>query len=356
MNTLALICCLATASQQSDDVTVRVDPRLEVLALTAWLAGKYPTPTDSAYKLRTWNHFQKFRNHPAVVALRNAKNMYTDFTELGVSLTDIQKPTLTGETGRWREILGAESYDGFFAALPDFVQKTGFVRFFQSNQKEFDRACAQFKGVLAKEKTIETMESFYRYGTSRPRPKFEVFLEPLNSWGAHAIVNKKKLEQGDNSEPVRYQIGNWSGINVFLDGSLNFESTSSLAETAWHEGSHVYIAPVFYANTAAINAQERLFNREMLVKQNISTWEYCLNENVVRAITAVLVKLTKGEKLYLREVTVQTKQAGFIYTGTIAEWILKDYVGNASYRTFDDFFPVILERLKTLPDYQVGQS
>ena len=64
-------------------IEAKVNPGMEVIAITMWLAGQYPAPTDSPYKLEVWNHFRKFKSHPAVTALKKAKGMYTDFTASG---------------------------------------------------------------------------------------------------------------------------------------------------------------------------------------------------------------------------------------------------------------------------------
>ena len=155
---------------------------------------------------------------------------------------------------------------------------------------------------------------------------------------------------------MQYQIGYWSGDNSNLDQPISFEGVNSVADVAWHEGSHVFIEPVFQQYKAEITKSERLFNKDMLTSQNIATWEYCLNENVVRAITAVLIKLARGEKPYLQEVNSQVKRAGFIYIKEIADLILAEYVGSSKYANFDEFFPMILRKMDTLPDYKISSA
>ncbi len=48
------------------------------------------------------------------------------------------------------------------------------------------------------------------------------------------------------------------------------------------------------------------------------------------------------------------ERLGIGYTKEIADLILAEYVGNTKYPNFDEFFPAILKRLETLPDYKGG--
>jgi Domain of unknown function (DUF4932) len=355
----ALTVALLAQTSSQPKIEAKVHPGMEVIAITMWLAGQYPSPTDSPYKIEVWNHFRKFKNHPAIIALKTAKSMYTDFTAGGELLVGWPKPHYQNSPKNdenWRGIMGRENFDAYFRDLPDFVEKSKFWTFFQAHKTEYARYAKEFLDLAKQKKVVSSMEDFYRYGDSRPRPKFEIFLEPLNSWGAHAIVEESGLFPTgvDSKGLVQYQIGYWSSDASNLDQPISFQGVNSVADVAWHEGSHVYLAPVFTQYKAEITKSERLFNRDMLTSQNIATWEYCLNENVVRAVTAVLVKLARGEKPYLQEVTSQVKRAGFIYTKEIAELILTEYVGNKKYANFDAFFPVILRKLETLPDYKGG--
>ena len=343
-------------SASEPKIEAKVNPGMEVVAITMWLAGQYPAPTDSPYKLEVWNHFRKFKNHPSVVALKTAKSMYTDFTACGQLLVgwpkaQYQNSPRNDET--WRGIKGREKFDAYFRELPDFIEKSKFWTFFQGHKSEYARYSKEFLDLAKQKKVVSSMEEFYRYGNSRPRPKFEIFLEPLNSWGAHAIVESSGQQPMgvDTKGLVQYQLGYWQTDTSNLDQPISFLGVNSVADVAWHEGSHVFVEPVFKQYKSEIAKSERLFNKDMLTSQNITTWEYCLNENVVRAITAVLIKLARGEKPYLQEVNSQVKQRGFVYTKEIADLILAEYVGNTKYANFDEFFSVILKKLETLPDF-----
>lgn len=342
----------ALALQQGEpEFKATVDPRVEVLAITMWLSGSYPSPADSTYKLEVWNRFRKFKSHPAVMALKKAKSIYPDFTEVGTQLDGWPKPRVrdTKLTRHWKEILGSNSFDAYFKALPGFIKDSGFEEFFKQNESDYKRMSAEFISAIKRENVGNVLSGFYRYKGGRQAPKFQIYLEPLNGWGAHAILKDEDIAQSKTNLVIQYQLGYLDGDQA-LDLPVTFKNSRSVASLAWHEGSHVYVAPIFARYRPEIAKLDRLFNREDLASQNISTWEYCLNENVVRAITAVLILQTSGEKAYDRELDVQTKQRKFIYTGIIAELIRNDYFKSSAYANFDEFFPKILERLALIQE------
>lgn len=345
---------IISALQSKPTLSVQVDPGMEVIAIAMWLAGKLPAPTDSTYKLAVWNQFKRFKHHPAIEALRSSKEMYTNLTERGMQISGWPSPRFAEPAHDvWRGFMGDASYDGFFKGFPDFALKSGFWKFYQGHRKEYLEWSTQFANLVREKMIVERMEAFYRYAATRPRPSFSVYLEPLNSWGAHALTGD---DAGVHDSVVRYQLGFWGSESAYLDAPVRFTSANSLGDVAWHEGSHVYVEPLFNRYAAEINQTERLFNREMLEKQNIKTWRYCLNENVVRAVTAVLILQARGQKAYDRELSDQVSQRGFIYTKVIADLIVAEYLENKSFASFDDFFPKILTKLETLPPMEETES
>jgi hypothetical protein len=335
---------------QQQSVSVKVDSRMELIAVTSWLAGQYPAPSDSSYKLNTWKYFRAFRNHPAVQALRKSKQFYSDFTETGLDMISVENPRFkrTKRVEHWRtDVLGKDAFDAYQKHLPDFVKKTQFKKYFAQSQVDFQGGISDFQKLFSNLKVIEKLEAFYRYDKDRVRPKYEIYLEPLNGWGAHAIIDRFGDFPGDTV--VRYQLGFWSDPEANLDKRLTLKDSGETRNVAWHEASHVYIDPVFNKYKAFYKTTERLFNKDMLAGQNISTWEYCLNENIVRGIVAALVRKHDGDDAGSREVSYQVDRVGFLYVGKISEWIFKEYLTTETYKNFDEYYPVLLKHIEGIP-------
>ena len=84
-----------------------------------------------------------------------------------------------------------------------------------------------------------------------------------------------------------------------------------------------------------------------MASQNIKTWDYAFEENLVRAVVASITKQNLGDDAYKREIATQT-QRGFIYTNDMAEIILSKYVSDSNrYPTFDNFMSEIIAMMET---------
>lgn len=349
-----LLVAAALFAQGGSPVKVSVDSRFELLSVCLWLSGIWPGPADSDYKMDAFNHFRKYRDHEAIKALKAAEKKFTDISECAILIDEdgslhVERNPAIAE--RWKKNMGEQSFNKFFASLPVFIKDTRFTDYYGKNRSRFRSYEKDFSKLVAQNDVIGKLDRFYRLDADRKFPSVEVYLEPLNNWGAHAIVHPD-TEKGSLEHPIRFEIGNWT--DGFLDEPVRFASMGRMGSIVWHEASHVILAPLFSQYAPQISKLSRLFNAQdrPMVRQNITTWEYCLNENVVRAVAAVLIKQSDGDAAYARELNDQTKGAGFIYVRSLAEWILNDFVSGTKYKNFDAYFPVLLEHLESLPDYK----
>ena len=167
----------------------------------------------------------------------------------------------------------------------------------------------------------------------------------MNYWGAHAI-NFERLRGETETKNVAFQIGPSRQPAQFLDSQIEFNLNKFNIRTVWHESSHIYLKKALAENQKEIGKLSKLFNAKDLASQNIKTWKYALEENLVRAIVAVITKQEMGEDEYKREIANQTRR-GFIYTKTLSEVIVSEYTKKKNvYKNFDEFMPKIIDSLK----------
>ena len=326
-------------------LTIRVHPGIELMVIVQWLGGRLNMPTDSTYKADAWRTFEKFRGHKAVKMIHEFKNVYPDLTELGWSFDGFPNPKITNpRLGNWEKLFTNVELKEYLESCLDFCEKSGFWKFYQRHEKEYLSWATTIKGQLAKQGTIQKLEGFYGYQSKQPEVQYTICMDPLNNWGAHAIMLKELFSGYENS--VVYQLGYWETRGNFPDSPVHFDP-SNVDSLFWHEGSHVYIEHLFKKNATKIASLSRLYNNEniALKRQNIANWEYCLNENTVRAVTAILIHDTKGVDAYDKECKQQF-ESGFIYVKEIADQIRTEFVGRRDkFRDFDEFFSIILKRL-----------
>ncbi|MCR9245616.1 MAG: DUF4932 domain-containing protein [bacterium] len=338
------------ADRPAPKIAVRavVHPGMELITIMLWLAGRYPPPVDSLYKSAVWSHFREHRDHPSLATVRAPKSMYPDFTETGWLLAggpDEWRVELP-EKCSWYAVIGKAETAAILRAAPRFAADTDFAAFYRAQAERFGRWQSEMEGMLAEHEALDRLDRFFRFGSDRQRPQVTVCLEPLNGWGAHAILFDS-LKGEPNGRRVTFQIGS-SGAATFPDSELQFRSARSMLGTVWHEGSHVYLNPAMRTHAARIDEMKRLFNSHRLRSQNVTTWSYCLEENIVRACVVAMMHQERGREAADREMRTQV-QRGFLYVPLLARCIIDEYVPGAErYTDFDAFVPRLLAALDEL--------
>ena len=115
----------------------------------------------------------------------------------------------------------------------------------------------------------------------------------------------------------------------------------------WHEGSHIFLDPYFIKYKKEIDELAYLFNKDDdgMKRNTIGTWEYCLNENMVRAVVGDMYKNYRTERQYKKQVAKETAN-DFIYVEDLVPFIAANYGAGKKYTRFDEFFPAMLTMLK----------
>ncbi len=332
-----------------------VDPGAELLGIMLWVSGGYPQPVDSEYKSAVWAHFGPYREHPALARLKRLST-YPDFTEVGLQLQGFPDArAVLPDSMSWYRTYSRDMTAAVLADGIAFADATGFWAFYERHRADYEAWSAGFEQGLAERAVVPALDGFFRYGASRPRPRVTVLMEPLNGWGAHA-VDFQRLRGEPNGDRVTFTIGPSSSGETLPDSPVRFQGTPQTVATVWHEGSHVYLRPLLDRSQGEIAKTERLFDAAALARQNVTTWSYAFEENLVRAVTAVLMRQVYGEEAYARELRTQA-QRGFGYVADLADLISSEYVARPErYADFDAFFPEVLARLASEPSTPVPSA
>ena len=327
------------------EVVINVHPGVELLTIIQKLAGKFPKSSPSKYNDEVMEYFSKYKEAKAVEILRNIdKNIYPDFTELGFCFSDFPKFKLhIPEKMSWYKYYGEENVKNFLKSCQEFVVETNFWDFYKDHENQYKEWSQPIRKGLKEDKLIEKLDAFYK-SNSNP-PSFYICLDPLNGWGAHAIVNPE-LYNPDYEGVKAYTIG-FFGNKSKDSAQPKFEYGSYSTNLIWHEGGHIYLEPIFKKYKKEIDEISYLFNKddEGMKNQNISNWEYCLNENVVRAIVISLFKKHKTNRAWKKQ-NAQEIVNDFIYAEYLSECILEGYLKNDENQRFEDYFPFLLKLLK----------
>lgn len=344
MKKLFIICLTALlpfAGICQDQLKVNVHPGIELFTIIQILADKYPQPNPSLYTTEALAYFGKYKEHPAVKKVASFDKVYTDLVELGWCMSDFPNIKIYEPADlNWYKYYGKENTLEYIKLCRDFFNDTHFWDFYLAHQARYTKWGDDLKANVDSGKLIAKLEDFYKYKSA---VNWDICIDPLNSWGSHAIMTKTLNPQF--SDMLVYNTGffNREGSKT-ADPVFEFKNFENLV---WHEGSHVYINGLMKQYEKEIADMGYLFNKddEGMKRNTIGNWTYCLDENLVRSIVAALYKKYRTERQFKRQVARETA-SDFIYVEDLTPFIYNNYISTHKYKTFAGFFPEILKFMK----------
>lgn len=331
---------------QTPELKINVHPGIELLTIVQKMSGKYPESSPSNYEKEVLAYFGPFKKHPAIQKIQQFKGtVYPDLTELGFCFNDSPDLQLAiPDSSNWYKLYGKAEVIEYLKQCKAFATQSNFRQFYLAHVTAYNSWGTLIAEGIKKDRLLEKLHDFYKSGAP---PRFYVCLDPLNGWGAHATPHPELFN------PV------YTGIKAYTIGFYSKTSDSTktpvfqygdyATNLVWHEGGHIYLQELFTRYKSQIDALAYLYNGNDpgMKSQNISSWTYCLNENVVRGIVIALFKQHKVERAWKRQ-NAQEVLNDFVYAEDISNIVLTDYIGSKKYPNFDAFFPVLLLKLKKL--------
>lgn len=325
-------------AKEDQKLTVAVHPGVELLSIIQYLAG-HAGPRPSPYLTDVRRHFAPFRNHPAVLFLFNSDARFGyDLPELGWCFDNPLEPaafTIPDST-YWLNSFSRPELTDYLTLCTDFARKSHFAVFYQQHQADYSRWAKAFVHQVDSLQVIQKLEAFYRQPTTS---RWYICLDPLNAYGAHAIMTKTLAPAYSNY--IVYQQGYWNR-NAKPDIPPTFDV--DMYNLVWHEGSHVYINRLLSQYRTRIDSLSHLMREsDALHRQNIDDWQHFVDEAIVRAISVALYRKYLSPELAKQQLEREQK-SGFIYTNQLACFIVDDYLNTNKYSGFDTYFPVLLKQ------------
>jgi hypothetical protein len=299
----------------TDRITVTVHPGIELLTIVQLLAGKYPQPNKSSYAKETEAYFAAFAHHPAVQLARRLPKVYTDLPELGYCLENFPEVRLHYPVQtNWYTMNGKDTIQTYLRLCRQFSQDSRFWAFYQQHQADYAAWAKPVHARLTSEGLVAKLDSFYRFRTKAAH--WTICLDPLNSWGAHAIIaNNLNPRYADQ---VVYTVGFFNHESTDVS-TPTFSLGAEASRLVWHEGSHIYAHALQQQYRAEIRKLTYLFNQSDagMKRNNIADWAHCFDENLVRGVVIALFRQYQPPK-EARKQAAQEIVGDFQYAGDIA--------------------------------------
>jgi hypothetical protein len=337
----ALLLPPASLLAQGSGLTVRVDPRVELLAIVFRLAGnpEYNQGRVPGYIRAIDEHFGPFREHPAVVEARRLRLTrgvsFDAVMSMAIHIDDGETPAprreFTAEDPSLERRWMAAEANGFIARLAEFAREARFAEFIRANRATLDTAYARMQRVVDTHLKLALIQDFFGRGPTGTFIMVPLVANAAGNFGPRYI-------EGDREEV--YAI---IGTSPDSAGWPAFDAR--FIPTMVHEFSHSFVNPAVGAVSDRFRAAgEAIFPRVAteMRRQAYGTWLIMINESLVRASVARYILATAGEEAARREVA-QQRARGFYWTDELFDLLGEYERDRARYPSLDTFLPRVAE-------------
>lgn len=339
---LAAVAVSITGRAAETPVTVRVDPRVELMSVIFRLAGnpEYGACRVPAYAADVDAHFSPHRGHEVVVfAARLRKDhgiSYDAVMSMAVHVTDVVTlaeavpfdPLPEDLDGRWR----VGDARRFLELAREFAATTDFAAFIESHQPLYDLAGTRAAEVLAEHAHLDWFETFFG---RRPGARFTVVLGMLNGGNCYGA----RISPGDGNEDLYCILGVWA---TDWRGQPRFEA--GMVGTVVHEFCHSYVNPIVDAHLAELEpAGLALYPlvEDAMRSQAYSNWKTMMRESLVRAGTVRYYHAVEGGAAGAKHAQYEAGRH-FAWVPELSD-LLADYEADReTYPTLDALMPRIV--------------
>lgn len=331
-----LLLALAAPLRAAPPLQVAVDPRTELLTTVQLLSADVAlTPYPSPYLYELYRYFHPFRQHRAVQLLHElmSQRPWPDiYHYLVLCLAD--PPGL-----EWRlplagspeeDLLGGQMLQDWVEALRDFADQSQFERFFAQQTPFYYHLVEQVDKKLKGEDLLGPLEDYY----GMELREYHLVLSPLLHRGGFG----PRLPVGEE-EYLGYSIVGPDG----MAGATPTYSFRHLRELVWHEFGHSFVNPLIAGRRDQLRNTLRCFVplAEQMEKTGYPTWDSCVNEHLIRAITARLLCRVVGEEAGQQAVQEELSR-GFVYVPALCRRLEEYEHQRAAYPNLAAFLPQLL--------------
>lgn len=346
---------LKPIEQTIGGLTLRIDPRIELLSAIQTLStydSRFGLITDQdfSYKQDILSYFKDFSDHEAIKlfdemssqsfsydAPPTAMLYLTDHLSLN---SDLQlDPLLLQRAG------GAQTLETFLVALKQFATDTNFESFYNDHQTFYSQMLQENSKILEGTHYIPELEAYYGMKNN----SYTVIMAPMYHSGGFGprVQNKKGT----------YDIYSIQGPMQVVNDIPIFGDAQSFENLVWHEFGHSFINPLTEKYLEEVNQYAKLYEpiATQMAQNAYTSWQYCINEHLLRAVTARRAYTTEGQTSYENCIRNE-KSIGFLYVEALAEKIAFYENNRDTYKDFDAFYPEMIKVFESLSSSDLGKT
>jgi len=225
----------------------------------------------------------------------------------------------------------------FLNELPGFAKTINFEEYYNSNQNFYQEIVEETNEKIDIEGVLSFIENFYKMDISNI--KFVINLLPYTTNGNF----------GSNHNNITYSN---LGLKKFQKKELTFITDKDLGTLILHEFSHSLINPLT-SKYLTIKGKAFADIWDIMCKKAYGNVETIINEHIIRALEIFYLKniiktdesITFANQRLEREIS-----GGFKYINDCLKSLENYYVNINNYENFEQYFPQMIENLKSAID------
>lgn len=328
--------------------TSAVSPEIELLAgvlsQTSWITRQGPTGDGNEYFRALKHFFAPYKDHEAVKIAQELTNLGFTYDapiafvcHLGpLPDLELKHEYSTYVVGRAKD---RGRLERFRMALKDLSHKSNFLGFYEDWKPQFSKwiNASSFDG----DRVVKWLEAFF----GKEASEFHLFLAAAMFPGGGYGANMNTPDGG----LISFQVIRERGLSI---AEPAFPAGEVLEYLSLHEWGHSFVNPALEKYSSEIKSLSNLFSSVLqeMEKQAYPDMPTIMNEQVLRAVTALAFEDLYG-KAGLEKAVAREERASFYLTTDVIQ-ILREYQADrVKYKVFDDFVPVLLQRLRNPHPY-----
>lgn len=335
-------------------LNITVDPKIELLTAVQQQA-EYDVLSrfDFDYKEEMNEYFNTYKNHKVVKTFNKLRIRGFSYDAPPNVMLYLSNNLTVDENTKIPDDLiarasGEKKLSSFINELKDFSYESDFNKLYEQNIPFYQ---AMIDNVYDKTKDMELIDSLDSYYGMEVN-SYNLILSPL----LHAGGYGPKVE-ADNGLYDVYGIIGPDGIINNDESVIPDYSSEAILYIVWHEFSHSFVNPTTEKFIDEISMYGDLYSKieKQMESQAYTNWQTCVNEHIVRAITARLIYLNQGQSAY--DSTIAKERAnGFYYVPALCDSFAKYEENRGKYPTFESYYPELINVFKELSEQELGEE
>lgn len=329
-------------------ITVTVDYRTELLGIIMYLSEydkKCPIryieeAPNKSYIEKIINDFSSYKDDSIIKQFKSLYEYPHDFSydapiNMFLQLDENFDCEKLNDYIFEERLKSDESVYSFIKGLKSFADKIDFASYYNNYKSNYE---LYINSVLSCFDSIDINSYLNSYFGSKIEKDYIINLLPFATLGGYNATFDKKIYSSIAVDPN----------NSTKDNLFDIKYKDAFVVTNIHEFCHGYVDPIT-DKLSLVTDNTTLFDdiRDNMKQQAYPSDKEIINEHINRAIELRTIKnIYHNDEWYDYRIKHE-KENGFIYIDVVEE-SLQEYEQNRDiYSTFDMFYPIIIERIKS---------